>query len=179
MIRLSPGARLAPVVLTPFIIAIVILAGCASGDTGIVLRGGQTEAQLAEDRTRCLPFVQAHTETTPELAEAACLVNRGYRAPLPLAQGPAGIGSLYATATRDASVIVADFQGCRVEALTTPMPEHREKKAPSGIFSSFFGQMFPRGFITKAQTPDQWALKTFAACLSRRGYTVSDVAPAR
>jgi len=175
--RLSLGAGLAPAVLAPFI-AIIILAGCAS-DTGIVLRGGQTEAQLAGDRSQCLPFVQAHTETTPELAEAACLVNRGYRAPLPLTQGPAGIGSLYATATRDASVIVADFQGCRVEALTTPMPENREKKAPSGIFSSFFGQMFPRGFFTKAQTPDQWALQTFAACLNRRGYTVSDVTPAR
>ena len=177
MTRPSLGAGLAPVVLAPFIVATIVLAGCAS-DTGIV-RGGQTEAQLAEDRTRCLSFVQAHTETTPELAEAACLVNRGYRAPLPLAQGPAGIGSLYATANRDASVIVADFQGCRVEALTTPMPENREKKAGSGIFSSFFGQMFPRGFFTKAQTPDQWALRTFAACLSRRGYTVSDVTPAR
>lgn len=70
MIRLSPGAGLAPVVLAPFIVAIVILAGCASSDTGIVLRGGQTEAQLAGDRSQCLPFVQAHTETTPELAEA-------------------------------------------------------------------------------------------------------------
>ena len=57
------------------------------------------------------------------------------------------------------------------------MPENREKKAPSGIFSSFFGQLFPRGFWTKAQTPDQWALQTFAACLNRRGYTVSDVTP--
>ena len=123
--------RLAPFIVAPLIIAIVILAGCAS-DTGIVLRGGQTEAQLAGDRSQCLPFVQAHTETTPELAEAACLVNRGYRAPLPLTQGPAGIGSLYATATRDASVIVADFQGCRVEALTTPMPENREQEGPLG-----------------------------------------------
>ncbi len=172
MTRLSLGAGLAP-----FIAATLILAGCAS-DTGVVLRGGQTEVQLAEDRTRCLSFVRAHTETTPELAEAACLVNRGYRAPLPLAQGPAGIGSLYATATRDAGVIVADFQGCRVEAFNTPMPENREKKGGSGIFSSFFGQLFPRGFFTKAQTPDQWALKTFAACLNRRGYTVSDVTPA-
>ena len=48
----------------------------------------------------------------------------------PLAQGPAGIGFLYATANRDASVIVADFQGCRVEAFNTPMPENKEKKAP-------------------------------------------------
>jgi hypothetical protein len=172
------GAGLAPVVVAPFIVATIILAGCAS-DTGIVLRGGQTETQLAADRTQCLPFAQAHTETSPELAEAACLVNRGYRAPLPLAQGPAVIGSIYAAATRDASVIVADFQGCRVEAFNTPMPENREKKAPSGIFSSFFGRLFPRGFITKAQTPDEWALRTFAACLNRRGYTVSEVTPVR
>ena len=168
--------RLAPFIVAPLIIAIVILAGCAS-DTGIVLRGGQTEAQLAGDRSQCLPFVQAHTETSPELAEAACLVNRGYRAPLPLAQGPAGIGSLYATATRDASVIVADFQGCRVEAFNTPMPENKGTGS-SGIFSNFIGQMYPRGVFVKAQTPDQWALQTFAACLKRRGYTVSDVTPA-
>lgn len=160
------------------VLAALVLAGCAT-DTGIVLRGGQTEAQLATDRAQCLPFVQAHTETVPELAEAACLVNRGYRAPLPLAQGPAGIGALYATATRDANLIVADFQGCRVEAFNTPMPEHREKKGPSGIFSSFFGQLFPRGFFKKARTPDEWALETFAACLKRRGYTVSDITPAR
>jgi branched-chain amino acid transport system permease protein len=159
------------------VLAALIAAGCGGG-TGLVVRG-QSDAQIAEDRAQCLPFVQAHTETTTELAEAACLVNRGYRAPLPLAQGPAGIGTLYATATRDAGVIVADFQGCRVEAFNTPMPENKEKKAPSGIFSSFFGQMFPRGFIKKAQTPDQWALQTFAACLNRRGYTVSDVTPAR
>ena len=57
--------RLAPFIVAPLIIAIVILAGCAS-DTGIVLRGGQTEAQLAGDRTQCLPFVQAHTETSPD-----------------------------------------------------------------------------------------------------------------
>jgi len=142
------------VIRLSLLVAMVVLAGCAS-DTGIVPRGGQTEAQLTADRAQCLPFVQAHTETVPELAEAACLVNRGYRAPLPLAQGPAGIGALYATATRDASLIVADFQGCRVEAFNTPMPENREKKAPSGIFSSFFGQLFPRGFIKKTRTPDE------------------------
>jgi hypothetical protein len=164
--------------LGPAILATIVAAGCG-GNPALVVRGGQSEAQIAQDRAQCIPFVQAHTETTPELAEAACLVNRGYRAPLPLAQGPAGIGALYATANRDANVIVADFQGCRVEAFNTPMPENKEKKGPSGIFSSFFGQMFPRGFWTKAQTPDQWALQTFAACLNRRGYTVSDVTPAR
>jgi len=170
MTRLALGATVAP-----FIMAMTIVAGCG-GTAGLVVRGG-SDAKIEEDRTQCLSFVQAHTETTPELAEAACLVNRGYRAPLPLAQGPAGIGSLYATANRDANVIVADFQGCRVEAFNTPMPENREKKAPSGIFSSFFGQLFPRGFWTKARTPDEWALQTFAACLNRRGYTVSDVTP--
>lgn len=182
MTRRALGAGLAPLTTALFTVALftmamTIVAGCG-GTPGLIVRG-QSEAQTAEDRTQCLPFVQAHTETTPELAEAACLVNRGYRAPLPLAQGPAWIGSLYATATRDAKVIVADFQGCRVEAFNTPMPENREKKAPSGIFSSFFGQMFPRGFFKKARTPDEWKLQTFAACLDRRGYTVSDVTPAR
>ena len=132
MTRLSLGA--APFIVATAILATTIVAGCG-GTSGLVVRGGQSEAQIQEDRAQCLPFVQAHTETTPELAEAACLVNRGYRAPLPLAQGPAGIGSLYATASRDAGVIVADFQGCRVEAFNTPMPENKEKKAPSGIFS--------------------------------------------
>ena len=173
MTRLSLGAGLAPVVMTA-----VILAGCA-GDTGVVRRGGQTEAQLEQDRAQCLPFVQAHIETSPELAEAACLVARGYRPPLPLAQGPAGIGALYATANRDVNVIVADFQGCRVEAFNTPMPENRDKKGGSGIFSNFFAGLFPRGVFVKARTPDQWALQTFAACLNRRGYTVTDVTPAR
>jgi len=157
-------------------LAALLLAGCA-GESGIVLRGGQTEAQLAADRAQCLPFAQAHTETSPELAEAACLVARGYRAPLRLAQGPAGIGSLYATANRDATAIVGDFEGCRVEAFNTPMPENRDAKG-AGIFSHFFGRLFPRGFFVKAQTPDEWALKTFAACLTRRGYAVSDVTPA-
>jgi hypothetical protein len=160
------------------ILAAAIAAGCGGG-SGLEVRGGQSDAQTAQDRAQCLPFVQAHTETTPELAEAACLVNRGYRAPLPLAQGPAGIGSLYATIDRDAGVIVTDFEGCRVEAFNTPMPENPDKKGSSGILSSFFGQLFPRGFWKKARTPDEWALQTFAACLKRRGYTVSDVTPAR
>ena len=170
----------APFIVATAALAAALAAGCG-GSSSLVVRGGQSEAQMAQDRAQCIPFVQAHIETTPELAEAACLVNRGYRAPLPLTQGPAGIGAGYATANRDANVIVADFQGCRVEAFNTPMPEeNKEKKAPSGIFSSFFGQMFPRGFWTKAQTPDKWGtMKTFAACLNRRGYTVSDLTPAR
>jgi hypothetical protein len=174
----APAALVSRLVLGAGLAAL-ILGGCASDPGGVVLRGGQTEAQLAQDRAQCLPFVQAHTETSPELAEAACLVNRGYRAPLPLAQGPAGIGTLYATANRDAGAIVVDFQGCRAEAFNTPMPENKEKKRSSGIFSSFFGGLFPRGVFFKARTPDQWALETFAACLDRRGYTVSDVTPAR
>ena len=104
---------------------------------------GQSEAQILKDRAECIPFVQAHIETTPELAEAACLVNRGYRAPLPLAQGPGVIGALYATATRDAAVIVADFQGCRVEAFNTPMPENKELKTSSGVVSNFFSSAVP------------------------------------
>jgi len=177
VIRLSLGAGRPPVIpVAPLLIAVAILAGCAT-DTGIVLRGGQTEAQLAADRAQCLPFVEAHPETIPELAEAACLANRGYRAQLPLAQGPGGIGSLYVTSTRDASVIVADFQGCRVEAFSTPMPVNKDTGS-SGIFSNFIGQMYPRGVFVKARTPDEWALQTFAACLTRRGYAVSDVTPA-
>jgi hypothetical protein len=169
------GLGAAPAVATALLGT--IMATACGGTPTLVVRG-QSEAQILKDRAECIPFVQAHTETTPELAEAACLVNRGYRAPLPLVQGPAGIGALYATATRDANVIVADFQGCRVEAFNTPMPEHKEKQAPSGIVSNFFAQQFPRGFWKKALTPDQWALQTFAACLNRRGYTVTDVTPA-
>jgi hypothetical protein len=156
--------------------AAALLAGCASD--GLTVRGGQGEARLEEDRRQCLPFVQAHTETSPEIAEAACLVAQGYRAPLPLAQGPAGIGALYATATRDATAMVGDFQGCRVEAFNTPMPENADKKG-SGIFTSLWETLFPRGAFKKARTPDEWALQTFAECLKRRGYTVSDVTPAR
>ena len=172
MTRRAPGAT--PVVVATALLATIAVAGC--GTPTLVVRG-QSEAQILQDRAECIPFVQAHPETTPELAEAACLVNRGYRAPLPLTQGPAGIGALYATATRDATVIVADFQGCRVEAFNTPMPEHKEYKASSGVVSNFFSQLFPRGFWKKARTPDEWALQTFAECLKRRGYTVSDVTP--
>lgn len=154
----------------------MVLAGCAS-ETGVSLRGDQTAGQLAEDRSRCLPFIQAHTETSPELAEAACLIARGYRAPLYLTQGPVGIGSLYAAANRDATVMVGEFQACRVEAFGTPMPEHPDKGS-RGIFSNFFAMLFPRGFWSKALTPDEWALRSFGACLDRRGYTVSGAAPA-
>jgi len=153
----------------------VILAACAT-ETGVDLRGGQTPAQLAEERTRCLPFVQAHTETTTELAEGACLIAKGYRAPLPLAHGPARIGHLYATARGEAPAMVGDFQACQVEAFSTPLPEIRDEKT-SGIFSNVFANLFPRGVFTKAVSPDGWALRSFAACLTRRGYTVSDVTP--
>ena len=162
--------------LTACLVALT-LAGCAT-DTGVDLRGGQTAAQLAEDRTRCLPFVQAHPETRPDLAEAACLVARGYRAPLTLAQSPAPIGSLYATAQRDAAVIVADFQACHGEAFNAPMPVIKDKDT-SGIFTNFFGLRSPRGFFSKAMTADEWALRSFAKCLTDRGYTVSGVTPAR
>ncbi len=152
------------------------LAGCAT-ETGVDLRGGQTPVQLAEDRTRCLPFVQAHTETTTELAEGACLIAKGYRVPLPLAHGPARIGHLYASGRgEEAPAMVRDFQACHVEAFNTPMPGIRDEKT-SGIFSSYFGALFPRGVFAKALTADEWALRSFAACLARRGYTVSGVTP--
>jgi hypothetical protein len=161
------------VVLTLASLGALALAGCAS-DTGVVLRGGQSEAQLANDRRECLPFVQTHIETSPELAEAACLIARGYRAPLPLTQGPVGIGSLYATGSGDAATMVGDFQGCRVEAFNTPMPENPDKKG-SGIFISLWEGLFPRGAFKRARNPDEWALQTFAECLKRRHYAVSDV----
>lgn len=166
-----------PTVVRSLGVAVVAatLAGCAS-ESGVVLGGGQTAAQLAEERTRCLPFVQAHTETTTELAEGACLIAKGYRAPLPLAHGPARIGHLYASARGDAPAMVGDFQACRVEAFNTPMPAIRDEKT-SGIFSNVFANLFPRGAFTKALTADEWALRSFAACLTRRGYTVSGVTP--
>ncbi|MGH7374659.1 MAG: hypothetical protein ACREJY_10570 [Candidatus Rokuibacteriota bacterium] len=151
------------------------LAGCAS-ESGVVLGGGQTAVQLAEERARCLPFVQAHTETTTELAEGACLIAKGYRAPLPLAHGPARIGQLYTSARGEALAMVGDFQACQVEAFNTPMPQVRDEKT-SGIFSNVFANLFPRGAFTKALTADEWALRSFAACLTRRGYTVSGVTP--
>jgi hypothetical protein len=74
--------------------------------------------------------------------------------------------------------MVGDFQACQVEAFSTPMPVIRDQKS-SGIFSNLFATLFPRGLFGKALTPDQWALRSFAACLTRRGYTVADVTPAR
>lgn len=153
--------------------AMTLAAGCAS-EGGIDLRGGQTQAQLEDDRAKCIPFVQAHTEVTAETAEAACLVARGYRVPITFAQGPARIGYLYATSRGEAAAIVGDFQGCRVEAFKTPVPVIPDSDT-SGIFSNFFSKVFPRGFTSKPPTPDDWAFKYFAACLTRRGYTVTDV----
>ena len=155
------------------LVAMVILTGCAT-EGGIDLRGGQTAAQLEEDRAKCLPFVQAHPETTADVAEAACLVARGYRAPVTFAQGPARIGYLYATSRGEAPTVVADFQGCQVEALKAPIPVIPDSNT-SGIFSNFFAKLYPRGFTSHPPTPDDWAFKAFAACLTRRGYTVTDV----
>ena len=64
MTRLALGATVAP-----FIMAMTIVAGCG-GTTGLIVRGG-SDAKIEEDRAQCLTFVQAHTETTPELAESA------------------------------------------------------------------------------------------------------------
>src|SRR5258708_38414230 len=81
------------------LVATVILGGCAT-DGGIDLRGGQTAKQLEEDRGKCLPFVQAHTETTPAVAAGAGLGARGHRAPGTFPQRPARSGYLYATSRR-------------------------------------------------------------------------------
>lgn len=154
-------------------LAALVMAGCgASSD--VRLRGGQTEAKLAQDRTDCLAFVQAHPETSTQLAEAACLIARGYRAPVEMTIGPARIGQVFTEARGDANSMVRDFQACRVEAASAPMPEVSDIEK-TGIVAGFFGQMYPRGFFTKAQTSDQWIAKSFGECLKRRGYAVSDV----
>jgi hypothetical protein len=157
--------------LTSF--AAVVMAGCAAS-SDLQLRGGQTEAKLAQDRTDCLAFVQAHPETSVQLAEAACLIARGYRAPVEMTIGPSRIGQVFTDARGDANSMVRDFQACRAEAANAPMPEVTDT-VKSGIVSGFLGQIWPRGFFTKAQTSDDWIAKTFGECLKRRGYAVSDL----
>ena len=151
----------------------LILTGCA-GAGGIDLRGGQTEAQLENDRAQCLPFVQAHTEVGADLAETACLIARGYRAPLTIAQGPSRIGYLYVDKRGEAPAMLTEFQACQVEAFKTPMPVIPDTDT-SGIFSNLFAKLFPRGMASKPPSPDDWVLKFFATCLTRRGYAVSGV----
>lgn len=151
----------------------MLLAGCA-GESGIGLHGGQTAAQLEEDRAKCLPFVQAHTEAGADLAETACLIARGYRAPLSIVQGPSRIGYLYVDKRGEAPGMLTDFQGCQVEAFKTPTPVIPDTNT-SGIFSNLWAKFFPRGMTSKPPSPDDWVLKYFAACLTRRGYAVSGV----
>ena len=69
-------------------VGFVMVTATACGGTGggVDLRGGQTSAKLAEDRIQCQSFVAAHPEATTELGGAACLVERGYRAPVRLTQ---------------------------------------------------------------------------------------------
>ena len=155
------------------VLAALALAGCG-GDPDLRLRGGQTEAKLAQDRKDCIAFVQAHPETSTQLAEAACLIAKGYRAPVEMTLGPSRIGQVYTDARGDASSMVRDFQSCRVDASNAPMPEVTDTEK-TGIVAGFFGQIYPRGFFTKAQTSDQWIAKSFGECLKRRGYTASDV----
>lgn len=152
---------------------LLALGGCGITESGIGLRG-QSAKQLEEDRARCLPFVQANTAAGADLAEAACLAARGYQVPLVLSQGPARIGFLNLTGRGDASTMVADFQACQVEGLRSPMPVMKDTDT-SGIFSNFFSKVFPRGMWSHPPTPDDWALKSFATCLSRKSYAVSNV----
>ena len=149
------------------------VAGCGTTDTGIGLRG-QSAKQLEEDRARCVPFVQANTAAGADVAEAACLAARGYDVPLVLSQGPARIGVLNVSGRGEASTMVADFQACQVEGLRTPMPVIKDTDT-SGIFSNFFAKLWPRGIFSHPPTPDDWALKSFATCLSRKSYAVSKV----
>ena len=155
------------------VLAAVVLAGCG-GSADLRLRGGQTEAKLAQDRTECLSFVQAHPETSTQLAEAACLIERGYRAPVEMSLGSSRLGQLFTDARGDATSMVRDFQACRVDAASAPMPEVSDT-VKTGIVGGFFGQLYPRGFFTKAQTSDEWITKSFGECLKRRGYTVTDI----
>jgi hypothetical protein len=148
----------------------MLLAGCAS-ESGIGLHG-QTAAQLEEDRAKCLPFVQAHTDAGADLAEAACLIARGYRAPISIAQGPSRIGYLYVDRRGEAPGMLTDFQACQVEAFKTPMPVIPDTNT-SGIFSNLWAKLFPRGMTSKPPSPDDWVLKYFGACLTRHGYAVS------
>jgi len=150
----------------------MLLAGCAR-ESGIGLHG-QTTAQLEEDRAKCLPFVQAHTDAGADLAEAACLIARGYRAPLSIAQGPSRIGYLYVEKRGEAPGMLTDFQACQVEAFKTPMPVIPDTDT-SGIFSNLWAKFFPRGMTSKPPSPDDWVLKYFGDCLTRRGYAVSGV----
>jgi hypothetical protein len=149
------------------------LAACGTTDTGIGLRG-QSAKQLEQDRAACLPFIQAHTDAGADLAEAACLAARGYEVPLVLSQGPARIGFLNVTGRGDANTMVTDFQACQVEGLRTAPPVIKDTDT-SGIFSNFFSKVFPRGMLSHPPTPDDWALKSFATCLSRKSYAVSKV----
>jgi hypothetical protein len=151
----------------------LIVAGCGTTESGIGLRGHSAK-QLEEDRTGCLPFVRAHPEAGADLAEAACLAARGYQVPVVLSQGPARIGFLDLTGRGDAAPILADFQACQVEGLRAPMPVIKDTDT-SGIFSNFFSKVFPRGMWSHPPTPDDWALKSFATCLSRKSYAVSNV----
>ena len=163
--RLALGGGLLALALT--------FAGCGTTDTGIGLRG-QSAKQLEEDRARCLPFVQANTAAGADVAEAACLVARGYDVPLVLSQGPARIGVLNVSGRGEANTMVADFQACQMEGLRTPMPVMKDTDT-SGIFSNLFAKLWPRGMLSHPPTPDDWALKTFATCLSRKNYAVSKV----
>jgi hypothetical protein len=63
----------------------------------------------------------------------------------------------------------------RAAPVLHPPPQVIPATNTSGIFSNFFSKVFPRGFTSKPPTPDDWAFKAFAGCLSRRGYTVTDV----
>ena len=149
------------------------LAGCATPEAGIQLHGGQTSAQLAQARTDCAPFVLAHSETTTELAEAACLIARDFRAPLWLALGSAPLGSLHVTPHGDATAMVRDFQECRLEARDARLPTIQDENR-SGVVVRLYDQLFPRS--GKVPSPDALLVQAFGACLSNRGYTVSDIA---
>ena len=88
----------------------------------------------------------------------------------PTASDGTGIhGALFAN-----NAAFSDFQACQVDGLRAPMPVIKDTDT-SGIFSNFFSKVFPRGMWSHPPTPDDWALKSFATCLSRKSYAVSNV----
>jgi len=154
-------------------LAAAALVGCTP-PSEVRLRFGQSEAQLAAARTACVPFVQAHPETSIQLAEAACLLAQGFRAPVEMSVGPSRIGQVSIEARGDTASMVRDFQECREAAANAPMPQVSDT-AKTGIIGGFIAQAYPRGIFFKAQTSDEWITKSFGACLKGRGYSVSDV----
>lgn len=162
-----------PLLLAGF--AAMTLAACSRTtitDAGIGLHGGQTTEQLAQARSECIPFVLEHPETTTQLAEGACLIARGFQAPVTLAFGSAPLGSLYVAQRTDAVAMVKDFQSCRLEARDATLAPIKDELR-NGIVVHLYDQLFPKS--GKQPDPDGQIMQAFGACLKNRGYVVSNL----